>query len=149
MTNRSSPGIIYSIQLCPGHRRPMNVVDQAEAVENFGLRGDRHALPDSSRQVLFVEKEVLDGMGLVPAQVKENITTTGISMMNFRYGDRLLIGKEVIMEITKACAPCSRMEEIRPGLSRQLAGRRGMLARVISGGIIRHGDKIVLLPKQS
>jgi len=34
------------------------------------------------------------------------------------------------------------MERIRPGLCRELRGRRGMLCRVITGGMIRRGDTI-------
>src|SRR6266404_6245859 len=33
-------------------------------------------------------------------------------------------------------------ENIRPGLRRELRGRRGMLCRVIASGIIRRGDTI-------
>jgi len=34
------------------------------------------------------------------------------------------------------------MEKIRPGLQKELEGRRGMLCRVIEGGSIRRGDEI-------
>jgi MOSC domain-containing protein YiiM len=136
-------GVIVSLQLCPGHRKPMRKVEQAEAVEQLGLKEDRHALPDSSRQILLIGKETLDELKLSPGEVKENITTAGIDLMGMRYGERLAVGSSVVLEVTKACTPCSRMEEIRPGLKQQLAGRRGMLARVLRGGIIRPGDTIV------
>ena len=135
-------GRIYSVQLCPGYRKPMQPVDEAQAIENTGLRGDKHALPDSSRQVLLLERETLDALGLSPGQVKENLTTEGILLMRLRTKDRIQIGDEVILEITKPCSPCGRMDEIRPGLLRELAGRRGMLARVIRGGSIVRGDNI-------
>src|SRR5712692_7479105 len=124
-----SSGRILSIQICPGHRKPMNQVDSAEAIENLGLKGDRHALPDSSRQVLMIEQETLDELGISAGAVKENITTAGIVLMKLPHKERLLLGGEVILEITKPCSPCSRMEEIRPGLRQGLAGRRGILAR--------------------
>ena len=120
----------------------MNKVGSAEAIENLGLKEDRHALPDSSRQILMIEQETLDDLGLSPGAVKENITTSGIVMMNLPYNKRLQLGGDVILEITKPCSPCSRMEEIRPGLQRALAGRRGILARVIRGGVISVGDPI-------
>ena len=41
MTRRSSSEIIYSVQLRPDHRQPINVVDRAETVENLGLCGDQ------------------------------------------------------------------------------------------------------------
>jgi MOSC domain-containing protein YiiM len=118
------------------------MVEKAEVLENFGLQNDRHAKPDSSRQVLLVEKETLDALSLYPGQIKENITTTGISLMKLAKGSRLKIGEEVVLEITKPCSPCARMKEIRPGLLRDITGRRGMLARVIGGGTIRQGDSV-------
>ena len=142
MDSLKTSGMILSLQICPGHRKPMQVVEQAEMIENLGLAKDRHALPDSSRQVLLIEKETLDALGLTPGQVKENITTTGVRLMTLPRKQRLRIGNDVILEITKACSPCSRMEEIRSGLLQEIAGKRGMLARVICGGSVRQGDSI-------
>jgi MOSC domain-containing protein YiiM len=135
-------GKILSLQICPGHRKQMQVVEQADVIENLGLKSDTHALPDSSRQILLVEKETLDALGLAPGQVKENITTIGISLMTLPKNQHLQLGNEVILQITKACSPCNRMEEIRPGLLKEIAGKRGMLARVIRGGSVRLGDSI-------
>jgi len=42
--------------------------------------------------------------------------------------------------------PCDLLEKIRPGLRRELRGRRGMLCRVIAGGMIRRGDNIERIP---
>jgi MOSC domain-containing protein YiiM len=133
---------VFSLQLCPGYRQPMSVVESAEAVEQTGLRNDRHANHGSLRQVLLVEKETLDVLNLPPGTIKENVTTVGISLMGLGAASRLRIGPDVVLEIVKQCSPCSRMDEIRPGLQRELAGRRGMLARVIKGGVIRRGDPI-------
>jgi len=115
------------------------------AIENLGLSGDRHALPDSSRQILLIEKETLDELSLLPGEVKENITTSGIRLMTLKTKDQVQIGEGVILEITKPCAPCNRMEELRPGLLHDIAGKRGMLARVLRGGVIGCGDVIQLL----
>ena len=135
-------GTIVSLQLCPGYRKPMNMVPSAEVIQNLGLKGDTHALPDSSRQILLIEKETLDTLSLLPGQVKENITTEGITLMGLKMNDRLRLGDDVVLEITKPCSPCSRMEELRPGLLKDLAGKRGMLARVVNGGTVRVGDVI-------
>jgi MOSC domain-containing protein YiiM len=121
----------------------MNKVEKVNAITNLGLEGDAHAIRDSSRQVLLIESETLDELKLSAGEVKENITTSGINLMRLRYGDRLNIGA-VVLEVTKACSPCSRMEDLRPGLKREIAGRRGMLARVIDGGVLQRGEPIVL-----
>ncbi len=135
-------GIIASLQLCPGYRKPMRFVSSAAAITGKGLDGDSHSIEESSRQILLIEKETLEELQLKPGDVKENITTQGIALMQLQFKQHLLIGDSVVLEITKPCSPCSRMDEIRSGLRQQLAGKRGMLARVISGGTIRTGDRI-------
>ena len=143
----ANSGKIFSLQLCPGHRKPMQKVRSTEAIEQVGLKGDRHAIRDSARQILLIEKETLDSLSLQSGEVKENITTEGLELMNLQYGEKLKVGDDVVLEITKACTPCSRMEEIRAGLLTKLGGRRGMLARVVAGGTITQDDTITILEK--
>ncbi len=143
----SASGTIRSLQICPGHRRPMRPLDRCTVIENCGLENDLHALPDSARQILLIENETLEALGLEPGQVRENITTAGIALMVLNRGDHLKVGTDVLLEITKPCSPCSRMEEIRPGLLRDLSGRRGVLARVVKGGVIVAGDPIRLVER--
>jgi MOSC domain-containing protein YiiM len=123
----------------------MVFVENAEVVEGLGLRGDRHAVAESTRQILLIEEETLGELRLNPGQVKENITTRGITLMNLERGQKMQLGEEAVLEITKACTPCGRMDEIRSGLQSQLAGRRGVLARALRGGGIRVGDTIKLV----
>jgi MOSC domain-containing protein YiiM len=49
---------------------------------------------------------------------------------------------EVRLQVSEICHPCDQLEKIRPGLRREMRGRRGMLCRVLEGGIIRRGDTI-------
>jgi MOSC domain-containing protein YiiM len=120
-------------------------VESAEVIKRLGLRGDRHAIEESTRQILLIEKETLDDLKLSPGLVKENITTERIRLMNLEHGQRLQLGDAAVLEVTKACTPCGRMDEIRSGLQEQLAGRRGILARAIQGGVIKIGDSIKVL----
>jgi MOSC domain-containing protein YiiM len=138
-------GAILSLQVCVGYRKPMMLVESAEVIKGLGLRGDRHAVEESTRQILLIEKETLDELKLSPGLVKENITTRGIRLMNLERGQRLRLGDAAVLEVTKACTPCGRMDEIRGGLQEQLAGRRGVLAKAIQGGVIKIGDSIKVL----
>lgn len=137
-------GFVVSLQICEAHRAPMQTLQAVKALENLGLEGDRHALPDGSRQVLLIEEETLKRLGVPIGAVKENITTRGIALMNLAPGTRLQM-RDVVFELTKPCTPCERMEEIRPGLRDELQGQRGMLARVLRGGEIRVGDAIAVV----
>ena len=126
---------------CLTHRVPMVAHDEIVAIENHGFNGCAHARPGGRRQVLWMDIETLDQMGLTPGAVKENITTRGFDLRALQAGERLHIG-EGLFEVTDRCDPCGRMEEIRAGLKEELLGRRGMLFRVIEGGRIRVGDAI-------
>ena len=77
--------------------------------------------------------------------MKENVTTLGLKLMGLERGQRIQVGESAILEITKACTPCGRMDEIRSGLQSELAGRRGILAKALRGGVIKVGETIKLL----
>ncbi len=137
---------IVSIHLCQGHRKPMGEVPAASLAAGIGLEGDHHARPASSRQVLLVDKEALDTLGLSPGTVRENLTVEGLDVMRLAAGTRLRLGSGAVLEITSVCEPCFRMDEIRSGLRLALAGRRGMNSRVIQGGRVDAGDRILVDP---
>ena len=136
---------IISLQICVGHREPMNPVDSATFIEGFGIEGDRHAVKSGARtvrQVLLMDEDTLEGFGLGIGQVRENVTVRGIDLHEVPAGQRLALGDDVVVEITQFCAPCERMEEVRPGLREELFEQRGMLATVISGGAVNVGDQV-------
>jgi len=122
-------------------RLPMEELGETRAVANFGLEGCAHGRPGSGRQVLLVDRETLEAMNLRPGILRENITTDGLNVNGLKIGQQLRIG-EASIEITAVCTPCDQMEKIRPGLRKELWGRRGMLGRVLAGGTIRPGDPI-------
>jgi len=122
----------------------MEEMPVARAIANFGLEGCAHARP-GERQVLLVERETLEAMELRPGILRENITTDGLNVNGLQPGQQLQIG-EARIEISGVCTPCDLMEKIRAGLRKELWGRRGMLCRVLEGGVIRPGDSIQKLP---
>jgi MOSC domain-containing protein YiiM len=122
-------------------RLPMEEVESAEAVADFGFAGCAHARTKSKRQILLVDKETLDAMELQPGIIRENITTEGLNVNGLAIGEQLRIGA-ALMEVSAVCTPCDQLERVRPGLRREIYGRRGMLCRVLEGGAIRVGDTI-------
>jgi MOSC domain-containing protein YiiM len=119
----------------------MEELQEAQVVNDFGLEGCAHARPGRKRQVLLVDKETLEAMDLQPGILRENITTTGLNVNSLAIGQQLRVGK-TLLEVSEICTPCDQMEKIRPGLRKELWGRRGMLCQVVEGGIIRRGDTI-------
>ena len=122
-------------------RLPMEEVAEVRALEDSGLEGCAHARTGSPRQVLLIDSETLELMELSPGIIRENITTRGINVNGLETGQRLQVGAAQL-EVSIVCTPCDMLEKIRPGLRRELRGRRGMLCRVIAGGLIRDGDRI-------
>ena len=138
-------GQVESLQINLKSRQPMQQLDHATAVAGAGLQGCRHSKPGNERAVLLVDIETLGEFGLLPGEIKENITTRDIDPSSMSPGSQLQLGETVVLEVTGPCAPCRRMDEIRPGLQRQLQGRRGVNCRVLVGGQVRTGDPVVLV----
>jgi MOSC domain-containing protein YiiM len=118
----------------------MEELAEASAIQEMGFEGCAHARP-GRRQVLLVDRETLDALEISPGMIRENITTEGLNVNGLKEGESLRIG-EVLLEVTMACTPCGQMDDLRPGLRREIRGRRGMLCRVVKGGVIRPGDGI-------
>jgi MOSC domain-containing protein YiiM len=133
---------ILHIFRAPKKRLPMEEIEEARMITNVGPQGCAHARPGGGpRQVLLVDRETLEAMELQPGIVRENITTDGIDVNSLVQNQLLRIG-EVRLEVSEICHPCDQLERIRPGLRREMRGRRGMLCRVLEGGMIRRGDAI-------
>jgi len=113
------------------------------ALESQGFEGCAHANPPR-REVLLVSKEHLDAVGVEPGAVRENVTVEGADVQSWPVGQRVRVG-EALLEVTMVCDPCHRMDDLRPGLRAEIDGRRGMLAHVVEGGEIAHGDAIELV----
>jgi MOSC domain-containing protein YiiM len=137
-------GEVLGLFICFVHRFPMKEVNEVEAIREKGFKGCIHGRPGSKRQVSLMDVETLEKLGVLPGAIKENITTRGIDFEALAVGQQLRI-RDVILEISEPCKPCSRMDEIRQGLQEELRGQRGWLCRVLEGGMIRRGDHIEVL----
>lgn len=140
-------GRVVSLRLCVGHRESMRQVDAATLTTGFGIEGDRHATRDvarAGRQVLLMDEETLQDLSLERGDVRENISVSGMDLAVMASGHRLMLGNDVVLRVSEHCAPCARMDELRPGLRAELEGRRGVLASVEQGGTIKPGDLITV-----
>jgi len=134
------PSVLHLFR-APQRRLPMEELSEILAVEDSGFESCAHARPGGKRQVLLVDNETLQLMEIRPGIIRENITTTGLNVNGLALGQQLRVGG-ARMEVTAVCTPCDLMEKIRPGLRRELRGRRGMLCRILAGGTVRQGDPI-------
>ncbi|HTM57151.1 MAG TPA: MOSC domain-containing protein [Candidatus Udaeobacter sp.] len=136
---------IVALFVSTANRVPLTPKESVQALENRGIDGDRHAKPGSKRAVLIMPAEILDQFGLAPGDVREQVTIRGLDIHALPDGARLHAGTAV-MELLGPCAPCERMEELKPGLQLALEGRRGRFARVVTPGTFAVGDTLAVAP---
>ncbi len=129
----------------PKRRLPMEQLAEVRVLKDSGLEGCAHSQSGGNRQVLLVDSETLEVMELQPGIIRENITTEGLNVNGLAIGQQLQVG-EARLEVSAVCTPCGQIEKLRPGLRKEMRGRRGMLCRVIEGGTVRLGDFIEKLP---
>ncbi len=140
-------GKVVGLHICVAHRKPMQSISNINMIEGAGIEGDLHAKLVGSRkrrQVLIMDRETLTEFELADGVIKENITIEGLRMDLLQDNQSILIG-EAELTISEDCAPCSRMDEIKPGLQNALLGRRGKLAQVVKSGPVELGDQITIL----
>lgn len=134
-------------------RGPMEVIPQVEVTCAAGVAGDcRGALRPGKRnwrQVSLLEQdswdEALATLGVdLPWQARRANLLIGDLKLPRRTGAVIAIGPALRLETTGECDPCSRMDELAPGLKTALMPfwRGGVLARVLSDGVIAVGDEV-------
>jgi len=136
---------VHKLFRAPRRGWPMEELFAAEAVTDVGLAGCAHARPGGKRQLLLVDRETLDALELPPGTIRENVTTEGVNVNGLEVGETLRVG-QALLEVTMICTPCGLMDKIRQGLRREIRGRRGMLCRVVQGGLIHPGDTVERIP---
>lgn len=132
---------VHRLFRAPKKHVPMEELREVRILADFGLEGCAHGKHGGGRHVLLVDRETIEAMELTPGILRENITTDGLNVNSLPIGQQLRIG-DARLEVAMVCTPCNQMERIRPGLRKELWGRRGMLCRVLEGGLIRPGDAI-------
>lgn len=122
-------------------------ISSGQLIEGYGLEGDAHA-GDWHRQISLLDKKSIDkmrgkGYKITNGDFAENITTEGMILYELPVGTRLKIGNDIIMEITQIGKKCHNDCEIARKIGKCVMPKEGIFAKVISGGEIKAGDKII------
>lgn len=112
----------------------------------FGLESDAHA-GNWHRQVSLLGVESIrkiqdKGIRVGPGDFAENITTQGLDLPSLPIGSRLLLGGDVLCEVTQIGKTCHARCEIFRQAGDCVMPREGIFVRVLEGGEIRSGDRI-------
>jgi len=145
-------GKVFSINLSKAKGTSKQPVNYARLIFQFGLEGDAHG-GDTVKQVSLLSNESIlrqkrcekvkkKNISLKPGDFAENITTADIDLASLSIGNRLLIGNNVILEISKIGKECHRFCSIYYKTGDCIMPREGIFAQVLCGGEIRVGDRI-------
>ncbi|MFC8225306.1 MOSC domain-containing protein [Streptomyces sp. NPDC057287] len=136
----------------------------------LGVEGDVHAgvtvkhrsrvaqdpTQPNLRQVHLIHQELFAelraaGFEVVPGDLGENVTTSGIDLLGLPVGTLLHLGDEAVVEVTGLRNPCLQIDRFQSGLLKQVVGRAddgtvvrraGIMGVVTTGGAVRPGDAI-------
>lgn len=134
----------------------MEELESANLIAGVGIEGDRYSLakgyysyrPHADRQVTLIESETLEALKrdhdieMSPIESRRNLTTRGVPL-NHLVGRHFRVGN-VVLYGGRLNVPCKYLEELLDkAVFTPLINRSGLNCRIIEGGIIRRGDRIV------
>jgi MOSC domain-containing protein YiiM len=145
----TTKGRIKAISISKQRGTQKSNVPEAELQTNFGIVGDAHA-GEWDRQVSLLDIEHIEkmntrGLDLSPGDFAENVTTEGIDMGTLTVGNRLKLGVEAELEITRFGKACHGRCQIFERIGDCVMPREGVFAKVIRGGSIHVGDIIEVI----
>jgi len=121
-------------------------LDSANLVVGYGIEGDRKG-GNPKRNLNIMSFETLEalnkeGFSTQPGQMGEQVVIQGLSVDHLSDGDQLQIGNNARVEVVSHRTGCQRFEHVQGKTPQQAAGRMGIMARVITGGVITVGDSV-------
>lgn len=162
---KSRVGKVFSINYSKVKGVSKTPIGTGKLIEDFGLEDDSHSGP-GIRQVSLLSIESIKKQEMTfkeqvktfphkvcdkvrsqnaeinPGDFAENITTENIDLSSLKIGDRLKIGDEIIIEISKIGKECHNYCEIYKKIGNCIMPKEGIFAKIIKGGTIKKGDMI-------
>ncbi|MEM9545949.1 MAG: MOSC domain-containing protein [Bacteroidota bacterium] len=168
---------VKAVHLSPTHTFSKYSVPAITLLKGLGVEGDAHCgklmkhrsrlkqkpVPPNLRQVHFMHVELFDelkekGFEVTPGLIGENITTSGLDLLDLPRGTLLFLGDTAIVEITGLRNPCNQLNGLQEGLlsavldrdnKGNLIRKSGIMGIVLEGGVVKPGDIIrVELPEK-
>lgn len=141
-------GKVVSIAISKKKGTSKKTVKEALIIEDHGIQNDAHA-GNWHRQVSFLAQESISfardkGLEVDFGDFAENIATYGIDWHKVKLGAKVFIGKDVIVEITQIGKICHNPCSIYYKTGNCIMPKEGVFGRVIKGGKIRLGDRILI-----
>lgn len=93
----------------------------------------------------FTTKAINDFIKFNPGDFAENITTKGIKLYTYPLETCFRLGNEVVLELTQIGKSCHGACNIKQKVGHCLMPSHGVFCKVIVGGVVKSGDKIIVL----
>ena len=163
-------GLVAAVSRSPTHSLSKPNADGIRLLAGLGVEGDAHQgatvkhrsrvaktrrRPTCARSTSFTPSCSTScaarGFAVSPGLMGENVTTSGIDLLALPTGTRLHLGEEAVVEVTGLRNPCRQLDSLQPGLMAatldrdgdgNLIRKAGIMAIVVSGGVVRQGDPI-------
>ncbi len=149
---------VVSLHIAAQAAAPMQSLAAVSAVAGRGLDGDRYFHqtgtysnhPGSGRAVTLIEIEAIEALAreydvlIAPGLARRNIVTRDLAL-NHLVGKTFAAGA-VVLRGMRLCEPCLHLEKLSAkGAARGLIHRGGLRAEIVSGGVIRVGEAIIVI----
>ena len=170
-------GIVEALSKSPSHTMSKLNQNSIRLLKGLGVEGDAHSgitvkhrsrvkkdpTQPNLRQVHLIHSELHEelskkGFQISPGQMGENITTSGIALLELPRDAILKIGESAQVLVTGLRNPCHQLDGIQQGLmkavlDRDAAGalirKAGIMGIVLESGEIKVGDQIeIIFPEQ-
>ena len=124
-------------------------LESANLIAGHGIEGDRKG-GNPKRNLNIMSFETLEalreeGFSTQPGQMGEQIVIQGLDVATLAAGEQLQIGGHACVEVINHRTGCQRFEHIQGKTPQQAAGRMGVMAKVVAGGVIAVGDPVKML----
>ncbi len=121
-------------------------VNSASLIPDWGIEGDAHA-GRWHRQMSLLSVEEINKMkrripDLMPGDFAENIITKGIDLDQIKIGDRIIIGDNIVLEVSQIGKECHSGCEIQKLTGECIMPKKGVFTKVLKGGIVKRNDNL-------
>ena len=163
---------VVSVSLNRSHEFSKPLASEIKLLAGQGVEGDAHCgvtvkhrsrvkqdpTQPNLRQVHLLHAELFEelaakGHAVSPGELGENITTSGIVLLELPVGTELSLGDGAVVRLTGLRNPCVQIDQFQPGLMSavldrtaegELVRKAGVMSVVIRGGSVRPGDSITI-----
>jgi len=165
-------GVVKALSKSQTHTMSKYNVDELTLIKGIGVEGDAHAGKNvkhrsrvaknpnqpNLRQIHLIHTELHaelleKGFNITEGMMGENVTTSGIDLLDLPKDSVLNIGQTAKVLVTGLRNPCYQLDGLQKGLMQAVLGKdkegnlirkAGVMGVVLEGGVIKLDDKIIV-----